>query len=172
MTRILGIDPGSITTGFGVVDIEGKKTSYVTSGCIRTEGDNLADKLKSIFVYVNEIIDQHQPDEFAIEKVFMARNADSALKLGQARGVAICAASLASLPVHEYAATQVKQSIVGHGRASKDQIQHMVTALLKLQGVPQADAADALAIALCHVNMRDGIARIAETTEWRNGRLQ
>lgn len=172
MTRILGIDPGSITTGFGVLDIDGRNTAYVTSGCIRSEGDNLAEKLKSIFIYVNEVIDQHQPDELAIEKVFMARNADSAFKLGQARGVAICAASLASLPVHEYAATQVKQSIVGRGRASKDQIQHMVKALLNLPGDPQADAADALAIALCHINMRGGIARIAETTEWRNGRLQ
>ncbi|MDH5595062.1 MAG: crossover junction endodeoxyribonuclease RuvC [Gammaproteobacteria bacterium] len=172
MTRILGIDPGSITTGFGVVDVDGKNTSYVTSGCIRAEGDNLADRLKSIFVYVSEIIEQHQPDEFAIEKVFLARNADSAFKLGQARGVAICAASISELPVHEYAATQVKQSIVGRGRASKDQIQHMVKALLNLPGNPQADAADALAIALCHVNMRSGIARIAETTEWRNGRLQ
>jgi len=172
MIRILGIDPGSITTGFGVVDVEGKKTSYVTSGCIRTEGDNLAERLKSIFIHINEIIEQHRPDEFAIERVFIARNADSAFKLGQARGVAICAASISELPVHEYAATQVKQAIVGRGRASKEQVQHMVRALLNLPGVPQADAADALAIALCHVNMRDGIARIAGSTEWRNGRLQ
>lgn len=172
MARILGIDPGSITTGFGVVDVDGKNTSYVASGCIRSEGDNLADKLKSIFIHVSEVIEQHQPDEFAIEKVFLARNADSAFKLGQARGVAICAASISELPVHEYAATQVKQSIVGRGRASKDQVQHMVKALLNLPGTPQADAADALAIALCHVNMREGIAQIAQTTEWRNGRLQ
>ena len=149
---VLGIDPGSVVTGYGLIRVQGRNTSYCASGCIRTSGSNLPARLGQIYVGVKELIDQYQPDEFAIENVFLARNPQSALKLGQARGVAIAAAVAADLPVYEYAARQVKLAVVGTGRANKAQVQHMVQVLLQLSGQPQADAADALAIAVCHVN--------------------
>jgi crossover junction endodeoxyribonuclease RuvC len=150
--RVLGIDPGSRLTGYGIVDVARNRVSYLASGCIRTQGHALPARLGDIYHSVGELIRQYQPDEFAIENVFLARNAQSALKLGQARGVAIAAAVAADLPIYEYAARQVKLAIVGTGRANKEQVQHMVQVLLDLSGVPQADAADALAIAVCHVN--------------------
>ncbi len=150
MPIILGIDPGSRITGYGVIKCQGRQQIYLGSGCIRTQGDDLASKLKIIFDGVSEIIRQYQPDEFAIERVFMAKNADSALKLGQARGAAIVAATNANLPVAEYSATQIKNAVVGTGRAQKTQVQHMVQQILKLPAAPQADAADALGLALCH----------------------
>ncbi len=145
MAIILGIDPGSRVTGYGVIRQVGRQLSYLGSGCIRTKVDDLPSRLKLIYAGVTEIITQFQPDYFAIEQVFMAKNADSALKLGQARGVAIVAATNQSLPVFEYAARQVKQTVVGIGSAEKSQVQHMVRTLLKLPANPQADAADALA---------------------------
>ena len=172
MTLILGIDPGSRITGFGIVRNVGARQEYVASGCIRTnEKDELPARLDEIFRGVMEVIDEYSPDEVAIEKIFMARSADSALKLGQARGVAIVAAVNRALPIYEYEARKVKQAIVGTGAARKSQIQHMVQALLKLPGQPQADAADALAIALCHVNTRHNLARMAGATSFRRGRL-
>lgn len=159
MARILAIDPGSRLTGFGVVDYRNGRTTYVGSGCIKLPDDNLAVRLKRIFECVSEVIDLYSPNEFAIEEVFLAKNANSALKLGQARGAAIVAAAMADLPVFEYAARRVKQSVVGNGNADKSQVQAMVQMLLKLESRPQADAADALAIALCHSNTRtsDGL---------------
>ena len=149
---VLGIDPGSRRTGYGLLAVRERSVEYVASGCIKAEGGDMPQRLGIIYRGVSELIDQFNPTELAIEEVFLAKNASSALKLGQARGVAIAAAVAGELPVHEYAARRVKQSLVGTGRGSKEQVAHMVRILLKLPGAPQADAADALAIALCHVN--------------------
>jgi len=160
MSIILGIDPGSRITGYGLIRLSGQRLSYVGSGCIRMSGDDLPEKLKQIYDGVSEIITQYQPQLFAIERVFMARNADSALKLGQARGSAIVAAVNHRLPVAEYAAREIKQAVVGKGGADKVQIQHMVTTLLQLPGKPQADAADALAVAMCHAHTLQSLVRM------------
>ncbi len=149
---VLGIDPGSRRTGYGLLAVRERSVEYVASGCIKAEIGDMPQRLGIIYRGVSELIDQFNPTELAIEEVFLAKNASSALKLGQARGVAIAAAVAGELPVHEYAARRVKQSLVGTGRGSKEQVAHMVRILLKLPGAPQADAADALAIALCHVN--------------------
>jgi crossover junction endodeoxyribonuclease RuvC len=149
---VLGIDPGSRRTGYGLLAVRDRSVGYVASGCIKAEIGDMPQRLGIIYRGVSELIDQFNPTELAIEEVFLAKNASSALKLGQARGVAIAAAVAGELPVHEYAAKRVKQSLVGTGRGSKEQVAHMVRILLKLPGAPQADAADALAIALCHVN--------------------
>lgn len=161
MAIILGIDPGSRITGYGVVEHKQNKFSYIASGCIRTGNNDLASKLNTIFNGISEIIQQFQPDDFAIEQVFLAHNPDSALKLGQARGSAIVAASQAELPVFEYSARQIKQSVVGTGAADKAQVQHMVQHILKLAGKPQADAADALAVAICHGNTNQSLINMA-----------
>jgi crossover junction endodeoxyribonuclease RuvC len=150
--RILGIDPGLRTTGFGVIERAGSRLAYVTSGCVRSGPGELAARLKTILEGLNEVIALHRPGEVAIEKVFVNVNAQSTLALGQARGTAICAAVLAGLPVAEYTALQVKQSVVGKGHAAKDQVQHMVRRLLALPGDPSPDAADALACAICHAH--------------------
>ena len=150
--RVLGIDPGSRITGYGIIDARGSKLSLVAAGRIRPPPGAVPARLGRIYADVFELIGTHQPDVFAIEDVFLAHNPQSALKLGQARGVAIAAAVSAQLEVFEYAARSVKKAVVGTGRASKAQVQHMVRVLLKLPGVPGADAADALAIAICHVN--------------------
>lgn len=155
MTIILGIDPGSRITGYGVVMLRGRQSVYVTSGCIRMEETTVSSRLHEIFVGISAIIEKFSPQEVAIEKIFMYRNPDSALKLGQARGVAMVAAAVAGLSVAEYTARQVKQSVVGYGAAAKEQVQHMVQRLLGLSGIPQADAADALAVALCHATSRN-----------------
>ncbi len=152
MQCLLGIDPGSRITGFGVIHIDHRQHHYVSSGCIRTGGGEMAARLQEIFQSLTQLIKEFQPDTLAIEKVFMHRNADAALKLGQARGAAIVAATHAGLNVYEYAPNEIKQAVVGHGHADKTQVQHMVRVLLKLPGTPQADAADALAVALCHAH--------------------
>jgi len=157
MIRILGIDPGSRVTGFGVIDVSGARVSYVASGCVRTTDGTLPERLKTIYEGVAEVVRSYQPLEMAIENVFMQKNAASALKLGQARGAAICAVITQAVDVHEYSPTQIKQAVVGRGHADKVQVQHMVTALLKLPEPPQADAADALACALCHSNTRQSL---------------
>ena len=149
---ILGIDPGSRVTGYGLVRRHQGKLYYVASGCIRLTDKPLAPRLDKIFIGVSELIEQFKPDCLAIEQVFLARNPDSALKLGHARGAAMIAATQASLSVSEYSARQIKQAVVGTGGADKTQVQHMVTQLLSLSKVPGADAADALAIAICHLN--------------------
>lgn len=150
--RILGIDPGSRTTGYGIVDHSSGGIVYVGSGCIRPGGASFVARLADIYRGVAELVEAYRPDEVAVEDVFLARNPSSALKLGQARGVAIAAVVARDLPVAEYAARRVKLAVVGTGRATKEQVQHMVRAMLRLPGAPSADAADALAIAICHVN--------------------
>jgi len=164
MSIILGIDPGSRITGYGVIQLTGGKVSYLGSGCIRLTHDELSIRLKRIFDSVSEIITQFAPTEFAIEQVFMAKNPDSALKLGQARGAAIVAATNFDLPVAEYSARQIKQSVVGTGGADKTQVQHMVMTLLKLNATPQADAADALAVALCHIHTSQSLIKMSGKT--------
>jgi crossover junction endodeoxyribonuclease RuvC len=174
MTLILGIDPGSRVTGYGVISAVGSRQEYVASGCIRTADQSpLPEKLDEIFTGVTSIIAQYTPDELAIEKIFMARSAESALKLGHARGVAIVAGVNQGVPIFEYEARKVKQAVVGTGAADKKQVQHMVRTLLKLPGNPQQDAADALAIAICHINTQFSLARIQhdKTTTFRRGRL-
>lgn len=152
MAIILGIDPGSRITGYGVIQQHNHHLVYLGSGVIRTQAEDLPTRLKRIYAGVSEIITQFKPDTFAIEQVFMAKNADSALKLGQARGTAIVAAVNYDLPVFEYAARLVKQTVVGIGSADKSQVQHMVKKILNLTVSPQSDAADALAIAITHAN--------------------
>jgi len=148
--RILGIDPGSRFTGFGVLDIERERATYVASGTVKSLDGQFSDRLKQIFVSVGEIVEQYRPDVVAIESVFMAKNASSALKLGHARSAALCATFAFDVEVFEYAAREIKQAVVGTGSATKEQVQHMVVSLLQLEGTPAADAADALAAALCH----------------------
>jgi crossover junction endodeoxyribonuclease RuvC len=149
---VLGIDPGSRSTGYAILDTDGFRHQYVTSGHLVIQGESLAEKLGIIFTRVTELIEEWQPEAMAIEQVFMQRNADSALKLGQARGAAICAAVQAKLPVGEYSPRAIKKAVVGTGTADKKQIQKMMKLLLELDHVPQSDAADALAIAMCHAN--------------------
>lgn len=161
MIRILGIDPGSRVTGYGVVDVQRHRVQHIVEGCIRLGNASIETRLVTIFDTLSALIVEYRPDEAAIEKVFMSRNADSALKLGHARGVAMLAASKAGLGVTEYSPTTIKQAVVGRGHADKEQVQHMVRALLALERVPQADAADALAAAICHAHMREGLARLA-----------
>ncbi len=148
--RILGIDPGSRVTGYGVIDMVGVKPCYVASGCIRTAEGALEQRLAQIYAGLSEVVGLHRPSQVAIERVFMAKNPDSALKLGQARGVALVCIANHGLGLAEYAARQIKQAVTGQGGADKEQVQHMVTAILQLSATPQADAADALAIALTH----------------------
>jgi crossover junction endodeoxyribonuclease RuvC len=139
-------------TGFGVIDTEKSNLVYVASGCVRSGGGDLATRLKSILDGLKEVIAAHSPGQVAVEKVFVNMNPQSTLALGQARGTAICAAVIAGLPVAEYTALQVKQSVVGNGHAAKEQVQHMVKRLLALPGDPAPDAADALACAICHAH--------------------
>jgi len=158
--RILGIDPGSRLTGYGVIESSPPHFKYIASGCIRVTADYFPDKLKQIFDGITQVIDIYSPQTAAIEQVFMHKNADSALKLGQARGAAICSMLHANLPVSEYAARQVKQSLVGKGNADKLQVQHMVKILLNVQGQLQIDASDALAIAICHAHYQQTVNRL------------
>jgi crossover junction endodeoxyribonuclease RuvC len=151
--RILGIDPGSQITGFGVVDVVGNRTTAVEWGSIRTGGEH-SERLRSIFTAVGELVREYRPAEIAIEKVFLSRNADSALKLGQARAAAICATFAGDVSIHEYSARHIKKAVVGRGAAEKDQVQRMVRMILGVDEPIAADAADALAAAICHANER------------------
>jgi crossover junction endodeoxyribonuclease RuvC len=148
--RVLGIDPGSQRTGFGVLDAVGPRLSYVSSGVIRTTGLDFAARLCEIFRCMQSIVAEYQPQEIAIERVFMNRNADSALKLGQARGAAICGTADSQAQIFEYAPREIKLAVVGSGSAEKGQVQLMMRSLLKLESAVAADAADALAAAVCH----------------------
>ncbi len=147
---ILGIDPGSRCTGFGLVDNQPNRITYLHSGFFKIKGDSLPQRLGQIYQHIENLIAQYQPQQMSIEQVFMHRNADSALKLGQARGAAICAGHLAGLEIAEYAAREIKQAVVGTGAASKEQVQHMVKHLLGLREPLQSDESDGLAIAICH----------------------
>lgn len=171
LSLILGIDPGSRITGYGLIRFVSGQLEYVGSGCIRLTESSFASRLNTIFQGVTQLTQQYAPDEFAIEEVFMAKNAGSALKLGQARGAAIVAATNYGLEVYEYSARKVKQSVVGKGNAEKSQVQHMVKQLLSLEGSPQEDAADALAIALCHAHTQQNLQRIAGASHSRRGRI-
>jgi crossover junction endodeoxyribonuclease RuvC len=150
--RILGLDPGLRVTGYGVIEKDGSRLTYVTSGVIKTPTGELPDRLKNILNSVQEVIRLFSPQEVAVEKVFVNVNPQSTLLLGQARGAAICAAVLHELQVAEYTALQVKQAVVGSGHAKKEQVQEMVKRLLKLPGLPSTDSADALACAICHAH--------------------
>jgi len=160
MTRILGIDPGSRFTGFGVIEVKGDRVTSIKHGVIKTGGGEFPQRLGIIFSAILDLIAECGPDEVAIENVFVSKNAGSALKLGQARGAAICAAISKDLPVSEYSPRSVKQAIVGRGSADKVQIQHMVSVLLRLKEKPVEDAADALAVALCHQHTRQTTVRM------------
>lgn len=160
--RILGIDPGSRLTGYGVIEKTARGYQYVASGCIRIEADYFPDRLKQIFDGVLQLMETYQPQQMAIEEVFMHKNADSALKLGQARGAAICAVQTKDVPVFEYAARQIKQALVGKGNADKLQVQHMVKILLNIQGELQIDAGDALGICLCHAHYQQTAVRLQQ----------
>jgi crossover junction endodeoxyribonuclease RuvC len=155
---ILGIDPGLRITGFGVILKQGNKLSYIASGVIKTPDGDLPQRLKVILDGVTEVVATYQPDCAAIEKVFVNVNPQSTLLLGQARGAAICGLVQADLAVAEYTALQVKQSVVGHGRAQKNQVQDMVQRLLLLTGMPGTDAADALGVAICHAHSGEALA--------------
>ena len=168
MTTILGIDPGSRKTGFGVIRTEGSAAVYVTSGIIRLPVDQpLGPRLGVLFSSLNSIIDEFRPEELAIEEVFLARNPDSALKLGHARGTAMAACVHRGMDVYEYAARQIKLAVVGTGAASKEQVQHMVKILLKLPAAPKEDAADGLAAALCHLHSNQTLQHIPATARSR-----
>ncbi|HUW51033.1 MAG TPA: crossover junction endodeoxyribonuclease RuvC [Sulfuricella sp.] len=170
--RILGIDPGLRVTGFGLIEKTGQQLAYVASGCIRTPSGELPQRLKVIVEGLAEVIATYSPEQVAVEKVFVNVNPQSTLLLGQARGAAICAAILRDLPVAEYTALQVKQAVVGHGKAAKEQVQEMVKRLLHLEGDPQADAADALACAICHAHGGQGLGKLATAGfRMKNGRL-
>jgi crossover junction endodeoxyribonuclease RuvC len=159
-------------TGFGVIEKTGQQLAYVASGCVRSPDGELPQRLKAIVEGLNEVIATYQPDQAAVEKVFVNVNPQSTLLLGQARGAAICAAILRDLPVAEYTALQVKQAVVGKGKAAKEQVQDMVKRLLHLQGDPQADAADALACAICHAHGGQGLGNLATAGfRMKNGRL-
>ena len=172
MSLILGIDPGSRKTGFGIINYVSGRSEYVTSGVIRLPGVDLAQRLRIIYTGVTELVELHGPQELAIEQVFMAKSAGSALKLGQARGAAIVACVTRDMQVAEYSARQIKQSVVGTGAADKSQVQHMVRVLLKLPGAPQEDAADALAAALCHAHTRQSMINMAGATAVRRRRVR
>jgi crossover junction endodeoxyribonuclease RuvC len=180
MTLILGIDPGSRKTGFGLIRCRGSHSDpfhqheYVASGVIRLPQVALTERLRIIFDSIAQIITDYAPDQVVVEEVFMAKSAGSALKLGQARGAAIVACTVRDLPVAEYSASQIKQAVVGTGAADKLQVQHMVMTLLRLPAPPQEDAADALAAALCHAHTAQGLrsmATLALRGRMRRGRL-
>lgn len=159
--RLMGIDPGSRITGYGIVEMDGPRSRYIASGGIQTDSSRpVPERLKTIFESIADLIREYQPMEVAVEQVFMHRNPDSALKLGQARGAAICAVVVAGLPVSEYAARAIKQAVVGSGAADKTQVQRMIALLLNLPALPQSDAADALAVAICHGHTRQTLQRL------------
>lgn len=169
MTRILGIDPGSRYTGYGIIDVERGRSVLIVAGRIAAGDGEMAQRLLHIDAELQRIVGEHRPAEAALEDVFVSRNVRSALVLGQARGVAMCVVARAGLPIAEYAASQVKMALTGTGRAEKEQVQHMVRVLLNMQGRVAADAADALAVALTHAQVRSTRLRtgLALTGRWR-----
>ena len=170
MKRILGVDPGSRITGYGVIDTDGRNVTYIASGCIKISATDIPSRLKTIFEGFQDIVRAYSPDEMAIEKVFMHRNADSALKLGQARGAAITAIVTNDISVSEYTPNEIKQAVVGRGHADKSQVQHMIRMLLNLNAMPQVDASDALAVAYCHGAVQNTLSNIKSARGVRGGR--
>ena len=171
--RIVGIDPGLRVTGFGVIERHGNQLVYVASGCIKSnDRQSLPERVRTLFAGISEVIATYAPDQAAVEKVFVNVNPQSTLLLGQARGAALSALVHAGLPVAEYTALQVKQAVVGQGKAAKGQVQHMVIRLLELPGAPTADAADALACAICHAHGGQGLGALTTAGyRIRGGRL-
>lgn len=165
MAIILGIDPGSRITGYGVIDCSSNKYRALKFGQIKTDGTSISERLYQIYHDLSNVINTYQPSEIAIEEVFMHRNFQSALKLGQARGAAFVAAANLAIPVFEYSAREVKKACVGYGAAKKDQVQHMIRMMLNLADAPPADASDALAIAICHANTRTVNAKLKRAIE-------
>ena len=172
MAIILGIDPGSRVTGYGLINAVGNKLEYVGCGCIRTETEALPQRLKIIHAELCDVIERFSPQQSAVEEVFMGRNASAALKLGQARGAAMVACLSHELPVAEYSARKVKQAVVGNGAADKVQVQHMVKALLSISDNISEDAADALAVAICHAHTQASLIRIAGAKSFSRKRLR
>ena len=164
ITRILGIDPGSRTTGIGIIDTDGRQNKVVYYQPIKCGDGDFPQRLKIIFESITELIHRFKPDEVSVETVFMAKNPNSAIKLGQARGAAICAAVAMDLPVYEYAPKAIKQSVVGKGAAAKTQVQFMVGLLLNIKEKIQEDAADALAVSICHANSRWTLGKINQVS--------
>ena len=164
--RILGIDPGSKVTGYGVIESDGTRTALVTEGVIRTHSmRSFPEKLRLIHDGIVEVLDEHRPGQMVVEGLFYAMNVKSALKLGHVRGVAILAGVTRGIPVHEYSPLEVKLAVVGYGRADKEQVQRMVAVLLELERPPEPhDAADALAIAICHANQLRFAAKVSSST--------
>ncbi|NRB39516.1 MAG: crossover junction endodeoxyribonuclease RuvC [Pseudomonadales bacterium] len=172
MAIILGIDPGSRKTGFGIISTHGDQYDYIASGVINVAKFEFSERLLRIYESVREITEKYSPEILTIEQVFMGKNANSALKLGQARGAAIVAAMQGGLTFAEYMPTEIKQAVVGTGAAKKEQVQHMVTQILKLSATPQEDAADALAAAICHAHtvhtlIRNSGTRTQKVSSWR-----
>ena len=172
MSVILGIDPGSRFCGYGLIKARGNKLEYLCSGVIKTGTNSFPERLHIIFTNIVEIIEENNPDDVAVEQVFMGKNASSALQLGQARGAAIVACTQFNLKVAEYSARTIKLALVGKGQAEKKQVQHMVKTLLGLSKVPAEDAADALAVAICHANTENTLIRMAGVKSGRRGRYQ
>lgn len=159
--RIVGIDPGSRATGVGVIDATPQHATCIFYDTLKVAGESFPQRLTDIFTGLTEILQEYQPEEAAIETVFVNRNVSSALKLGQARGAAICAAGARGLPVSEYAPRQIKQAVVGNGGADKEQVQHMVRLLLSVREDIPSDAADALGVAICHAHSRESARMLA-----------
>lgn len=172
MAIILGIDPGSRVTGYGLIRSVGSKLEFIACGCVRTNSVDQPPRLKQIFTELCSVITEFKPDEAAVEEVFMGRNAASAIKLGQARGSAMVACLSQDLPVAEYSARKVKQAIVGAGGAEKAQVQHMVKALLSISDTLAEDAADALAVAICHANTNNSLIKMAGANKFARRRLR
>lgn len=172
MALILGVDPGSRKTGFGIINTVGQQYEYVASGVIRLSVDQpLPVRLQQVYESLTQIVEKYQPQQCAIEQVFLAKSPQSALKLGQARGAAVVAATNAGLEVFEYEAKKIKQSVVGNGNADKVAMQSMVQRILKLNATPQEDAADALGVALCHANSYSTMVRLSTARTFRRGRV-
>lgn len=173
LTRILGIDPGSRITGYGIIDTNGATTRYVASGCLRLGDGVFSGRLHEIFLRIGDLVSEYVPSHVAIEQVFVHKNADSALKLGHARAAAICATFAGAPSLYEYAAREIKQAVVGSGGAQKHQVQHMVKTILALESLPVSDEADALAVAICHAHsfrLRAGIATATSPARHSAGR--
>lgn len=166
MTCILGIDPGSRVTGYGIIQ-GGRQPRLIAAGLIRTETQHFAERLQQIFQAIGRIAEEYRPQEMAVEQIFVHKNANSALKLGHARGAAICAAVAAGLAVHEYAARQIKLALVGRGDAGKEQVQYMVRFLLGLNQPLSMDASDALAVALCHLHHQQVLGKMERAVRTR-----
>ncbi len=172
MSIIIGIDPGSRVTGYGLVSSQANRLEHVGHGCIRIEHPEHPERLREIFESLRRVVEQYAPEQAAVEEVFMGRNAASALKLGQARGSAIVACLSHGVPVAEYSARKVKQAVAGNGAAAKEQVLHMVKVLLRIDDAVAEDAADALAVAICHAHSRENLVRIAAANSYSRKRLR